>query len=152
MRVKNTHWTYCTQFSQSYKTTLAPPRTVRSTLSALYPLNIFFFLKRQQGTLLSCQLTINGSASHLHRHNFPRLTTHTLFRCSKGGRCWATRPFRHCVDDSLHLLCLKFGSTGKCNPKHPLCLSAYPSWLHLLRFPLSAANTSASSLFLCSFK
>lgn len=58
--------------------------------------------KRQQGTLLSCQLMINGSAPHLHhhRHNVPPLTTHTLFHCSQAGRCWATGRLRHCVDAS----------------------------------------------------
>lgn len=64
---------------------ITPPHTVRSTLSALYPLKKSVKTKRQQGTLLSCQLMINGSASHLHHHchNFPGLTTHTVFHCSE---------------------------------------------------------------------
>lgn len=46
---------------------------------------------RQRGTLLFCQLMINGSASHLHQ--CPRLLCQppTLFHCSEGGHCWA--PF-----------------------------------------------------------
>lgn len=96
MLIKNTHWTYCTQFSQSYKTllpllTLSAPPWAHCTP---------WKKKRQRGTLLSCQLMINGSASHLHRHshNVPQLTTHTLFHCSKGDHCWARGAFRHCVD------------------------------------------------------
>lgn len=96
MHVGNTHWTYCTQFSQSYKTTWAPLHPERTV-----PPWKRRKIKREStgGMLLSCQLMINGSASHLHRHghNVPGLTTHTLFHCSKGGCCRPTGLCRHCV-------------------------------------------------------
>ena len=107
-RQRNIHWTYCTVFT-IIQNNITPPHTVRSTLSALYPLKSFFFsfffFKRQQGTLLSCQLMINGSAAHLHHHQprFPWTNRpHIVSLLKKKRQRWPLLG-RHCVDVSLRL-------------------------------------------------
>lgn len=160
MRVKNTHWTYCTQFSQSYKNIITPLFFL--ALSAPPWANCTPLEKkrrrrrRQQGTLLSCQLMINGSASHLHHHshNVPPLTAHTLFHCSE--KLAAAGP-RGAFDivwmlPSIYFAC-NLALMANVIQNIRSCLSAYPSWLRLLWFPLSAANTSTSAAcFMCSLK
>lgn len=82
MRIKNTHWTYCTHFSQSYEN-----NTSRCPAPPWAHWKIIKRKKRQQGTLLSCQLTINGSAPQPSPS--PPLTAHTSSYCSDAGHCWA---------------------------------------------------------------
>jgi len=103
---------------------ITPPHTVRSALSALYPLK----KTRQRGTLLSCQLMINGSASHLHRHhhNVPRLTTHTHYLIvQKVATAGPQGPFDIVRTFTLPVI-WPFWPFKTSSLVH-LCLSAYPS-------------------------
>lgn len=91
MRTKNTHWTYCTWFSQSYKT-MQPSSCCPRHPERLCP--PWEKQTQRQWAVLSCWLVMTSSASHLHRHSVLLPPTH----CSEGGRCWTTGPSPHCVD------------------------------------------------------
>lgn len=142
--------------SQSYKNKIPPPPTLslHCTTPPSPQRKEQSERERQWGTLWFCQLMINGSASHLHQHchKVPSLTAHTLFHCSKKkvNTAGPLDPFWHRAAPHppllIYFLIWPFMKMHFEISSRSTCLSVHPSWLHLLWFPLSAANTSASAL------
>lgn len=148
---KNTHWTYSTRYHNHTKPRYLSSRRTLCSERTLPP------EKRQWGgTLLSCQLMINGSASHLHHHryNVPWLTTHTLFHCSKVAAAGLQGPFDIVWKFSQFALssiqALIWPSWQICTSTYSLCLSARPSAPStVISLLISKRPERICSMFMC---